>query len=197
MEYTINPPPAGSNATALRPLFGGPIQCFIPDGFDDVSTVREIPDNQEVFTNPNIEMSIIIELNEFVETPNENAILLHFQELVDITQATDAQIVKVEQLGQNDVPAFGSDIFKAAFYGTYKIAKYNEEAKNTVNLYLALIRLPQVTTDVLISLNTATQVNPMSSSASHVTGHMSPEQTMVLFKTILHSFRIVDWSLFG
>lgn len=45
-----------------RPLFGGAITTSIPSTFIDASTLREIPDNQEVFVDTDTDQSIIIEL---------------------------------------------------------------------------------------------------------------------------------------
>jgi hypothetical protein len=53
---------------AARPLFGGAIMCCIPANFHDVSHVREVPNNQEAFVDPNRDESIIVELLELKDT---------------------------------------------------------------------------------------------------------------------------------
>ncbi len=75
-----------------HPLFGGAIQAFIPDGTIDArqkdflkifriiiidlfSSIRLVPNNQEVFMHAESDQSIIIEILERVdEVTDENAI---------------------------------------------------------------------------------------------------------------------------
>ncbi|WEW60606.1 hypothetical protein PRK78_006093 [Emydomyces testavorans] len=49
------------------PLFGGAMTADIPEGFKDMSTVRPVPDNQEVFASSSTDTSIIIELLQRLE----------------------------------------------------------------------------------------------------------------------------------
>jgi hypothetical protein len=45
-----------------RPLFGGAITTSFPSTFLDASTLREVPDNQEVFVDMDTDQSVIVEL---------------------------------------------------------------------------------------------------------------------------------------
>jgi len=179
-----------------RPLFGGAIQCYIPPRFDDVSKVREIPDNQEVFADASTEQSIIIELLESdLQYSNENIVKFHFTELASANSSSQYQISRIESL---DLPNFGQDVIKYVLFGTQQVSKFREQASNTVNIYLCVIRIPQVQTDVLITLNDGVIVNPTSSSLKFIVPEAKPNagQTMELFMEILKSFRIVDYGLF-
>ena len=49
----------GDNGT-IRPLFGGAFSCFIPNNSLDASSVREVPDNQEVFCHTDNDQSIMV-----------------------------------------------------------------------------------------------------------------------------------------
>ncbi|CAG8843287.1 36077_t:CDS:2, partial [Gigaspora margarita] len=61
--------------TTLRDLFGGAIVAHIPPTFIDVSDIREIADNQEVFADINSDESIVIEILQYVNEPsNEDAV---------------------------------------------------------------------------------------------------------------------------
>ena len=51
-----------------RKLFGGGISIKVPKTFKDVSTFRQVPDNQEVFVSPDSDANLIIEL---LETPSD------------------------------------------------------------------------------------------------------------------------------
>ncbi|PYH46825.1 Ran GTPase-binding protein MOG1 [Aspergillus saccharolyticus JOP 1030-1] len=54
-----------------QPLYGGAIQGIVPQGWIDASTLREIPDHQELYLSPTTLSSLIIEVNQFV--PNTTA----------------------------------------------------------------------------------------------------------------------------
>jgi hypothetical protein len=64
-----------------------------------------------------------------------------------------------------------------------------------VNVLLALVRLPQVHTDILVSLN-----EPLPASATS-SGQLDPspmsEASVATFFAFLRELRIVDWSLFN
>jgi len=182
-----------------KPLFGGAVRCFIPARFDDVSKVREVPDNQEVFADASTEQSIIIELLESdPQIANSELVKYHFTELASTNNSAQNQIVHIETLDQSNLPHFGQDVIKYSLYGTQQVSKYKEQALNTVNVYMCVIRIPQVTTDILITLNDGVVVNPDSSSVQFIVPDTKPnaEQTMALFKEILRSFRILDYGLF-
>ncbi|CAF4021623.1 unnamed protein product, partial [Rotaria sp. Silwood1] len=58
-----------------RPLFGGAIQDFLPDGAIDAISIRLVPNNQEVFMHAESDQSIIVEILERVdEVSDENSI---------------------------------------------------------------------------------------------------------------------------
>ncbi|MEE6520759.1 hypothetical protein FKM82_018698 [Ascaphus truei] len=50
-----------------HPLFGGALSAILPPSFRDVSALREVPDNQEVFAHVSTDQSIIVELLEYPE----------------------------------------------------------------------------------------------------------------------------------
>ncbi|PYH84169.1 Mog1p/PsbP-like protein [Aspergillus uvarum CBS 121591] len=58
-----------------QPLYGGAIQGIIPQGWIDASTLREIPDHQELYLSPTTLSSLIIELNQPVPNPVAQATL--------------------------------------------------------------------------------------------------------------------------
>lgn len=74
------------------------------------------------------------------------------------------------------------------------MAKFREHAHNVVFVYLAVIRIPEVQTDILISMNTPEYIDHLSSSAGAVP--VASEETLATFHEVLASFQILDWSLF-
>lgn len=68
-----------------------------------------------------------------------------------------------------------------------------------LQVLLAVVRLPQVNSDILITLNTPIYINPASRSAQHVaSGHKAThEQAPADFAGLLSTFSVLDWGLFG
>ena len=82
--------------------------------------------------------------------------------------------------------------------GNQKVAKFDEAKKmayNTVEIMMAVVRLEQVSTDLVISINAPVLVAPGSSDQQEegVT-ILSVEQHM---QQALSQLQVNDWSLFG
>jgi len=85
------------------PLFGGALVCDLPDKFADVSTLRQVPDNQEVYIDKDGFTSIIFDITERVGPKSSGsggnkdleadgrALTTHLEELV----GDDVDTVKV------------------------------------------------------------------------------------------------------
>ncbi|RAH72249.1 Ran GTPase-binding protein MOG1, partial [Aspergillus aculeatinus CBS 121060] len=74
-----------------QPLYGGAIQGIIPQGWIDASTLREIPDHQELYLSPTTLSSLIIELNQPVPNPVAQATLRAHPALVAETSPQDQE----------------------------------------------------------------------------------------------------------
>jgi len=94
----------------------------------------------------------------------------------------------------------------AVLKGRQLVAKYREgaQAANTIQVWLALVRLPSVKTDILITLNHALAISPLSSSSSSSKNNngsgsivaQREEDVQILFSTLLRSLNVVDYSIF-
>ncbi|CDH56151.1 ran guanine nucleotide release factor-like [Lichtheimia corymbifera JMRC:FSU:9682] len=180
-----------------RPLYGGAISCPVGNSFLDVSNVRQVPDNQEVFVDMDTQQSLIIELLEPVEAVNEDIARFHFQQLADDNEATEAHVNSVIKLdSKTAVPRLPSDTtIVHMLRGTQKVAKFNEAkdmAYNTVEIRMAVVRLAQVETDLVISINAPILVAP--GSTDQATTAANVEQHI---EAILSQLQVNDWSLFG
>ena len=87
--------------------------------------------------------------------------------------------------------------------GSQAVAKFNEATKsanayNQIVVFMAVICIPQFATDVVITLNCPVSIGADSSSAALV-DHVSENLGHVrhVFKAILGSFKVHDWSLFS
>ncbi|XP_067325871.1 ran guanine nucleotide release factor [Anolis sagrei] len=193
MGDEINPQQEGN------PLFGGAFSACLPPGSIDVSEMRQVPDNQEVFVHPSTDQSIIIELLEYqAGVPDENAARYHFEDLADSSSTTE--ILNQEQFLPQLLALEGCS---SAWQLTARqlVAKFNEEAKNEVTLHLALLRLPQYGTDLLLTFNDPTRIHPLSSSAAQGTEVPPPFSqapwTVEHFHTFVRSLRLHDPGIFG
>lgn len=87
-----------------KPLFGGALEAELPEQFADVSTIRQVPDNQEVFIDKDGFTSIIFDITERVGPPGSSpeidgrALTTHLEELV----GSDVDTVKVWNSSQTE-----------------------------------------------------------------------------------------------
>eukprot|EP00262_Sarcandra_glabra_P019291 TRINITY_DN7219_c0_g1_i5.p1 TRINITY_DN7219_c0_g1~~TRINITY_DN7219_c0_g1_i5.p1 ORF type:complete len:100 (-),score=14.57 TRINITY_DN7219_c0_g1_i5:84-383(-) len=82
--------------------------------------------------------------------------------------------------------------------------RQGREAQNLVKVYLANIRLKEVSTDVLITAYEPIWLNPLSASARNVGAGPAVTATQSgclpvaeVFKLAVTSFKIHNWNLFG
>lgn len=181
-----------------RPLFGGALSAAIPSSAQDISELRQIPDNQEVFANSQTDQSIIIELLEYQShVQGAEAVRYHFDDVAASNGAVESgswKITGVEQLTQSELLL--QECSSAwLLSGAQLVSKFNEEAKNTVNIYLCLFRLPQFTTDILVTFNDPVCINPLSSSAAGCVAAVP--WTLQDFQNVLQSFRLLNPGVFG
>ncbi|XP_047317462.1 ran guanine nucleotide release factor [Impatiens glandulifera] len=191
-----------------RSLFGGAIVTTFPLRFQDISNVREVPDHQEVYADPDRDESLIIELLDFKHDVADNGSATWFLQDLSIEQDAEGTVV-IEQSGmmQTDGLCFRDiPVVVTTAIGQMAISKGRQgrEAQNLVRVYLANLRLKEVNTDVLITAYEPILINPLSESASTVgAGVTIPAQQSGftpmadIFKLVVASFKINDWSLFG
>eukprot|EP01097_Dermamoeba_algensis_P000882 TRINITY_DN1325_c0_g1_i1.p1 TRINITY_DN1325_c0_g1~~TRINITY_DN1325_c0_g1_i1.p1 ORF type:complete len:190 (-),score=32.51 TRINITY_DN1325_c0_g1_i1:31-600(-) len=178
-------------------LFGGAIKCELPAGWLDVSNIRQVPDNQEVYmsntTKPGEEeCSIIIELLALQDdVPNEQIGLFQFIELAkeeDESLIQDAILQQVEINKQlttaQDLPQLSAQgVYASYLQGHLWLSKTRSAVKTRVQIYMVDIRLFSVTTDLLITLNYPETASPL----------LPPQ---AILHRLLASLKIEDWSLF-
>lgn len=177
----------------IRQLFGGAITAEIPAVFTDVSQLREVPDNQEVFAHADTDRSVIIELLELQKDIPAHVLPAQFH-LDNLAEESGA--VSIESHVARALP----DNVSIA-NGTHRIAKYKDAAgvANEVDVYVACVRLSNVSTDLLIVFNDPRHLHPDGSSARSGStvqqpAHGAPRDQVL--QKVLSSLKIKDWSLF-
>lgn len=189
----------GGGAAPSRPLFGGAMSALLPNHVIDISEVREIPDNQEVFAHAHTDQSLIVELLEYqAQVADENAAVYHFQDIAGSNKAQEpgqCEVSNVVPLPKSGL-SFSHCSSAWMLSGTQRVSKFNEGAANVVNVHLGLYRLPQFSTDVLVSFNDPQSISSASSSASTAQTHREP-WTLVDFQRLLQTLTLHEPGLFG
>lgn len=186
-------------AGQMRPLFGGALSAALPCSAKDISELREIPDNQEVFAHPHTDQSMIVELVEYQgQVEDKDAAKYHFEDIASSNQASESgafEVTNVLPLSKSDVSLSESSTVWM-LTGMQCVAKFNEEARNMVTLHLGLFRLPQFSTDILVTFNDPQRIDPDSSSATSAETHREP-WTVVDFQRLLQTLTLHNPGLFG
>lgn len=183
-------------------LYGGAITTVLPQGFLDASTLRNIPDTQEVFVNnrnrkDNFENdglsfneSIIFDLLEAIDdSDNFKALQIHLEEIFLIDKSETLKILNYESIKPNtqSVIAFKSE--------------FQKDESELLVVCMSLIRLETFNTDVVISVNIPmknTQEFLELQKCAHGQSEL-PSRLQAAYNAlnkIVKEFRIVDNSLF-
>jgi hypothetical protein len=188
------------------PLFGGALVCDLPEKFADVSKLRQVPDNQEVYIDKDGFTSIIFDITERVgpsggglETDGR-ALTTHLEELV----GDDTDTVKVWNTTETQFSHLDENIPAYTLIAT-QTPKPDPRLERTsapdfTALILTLVRLEKEKTDILITIN-----------VPHIKGEYDEEEVdLALGKQgeligdaveyaarIWGSFDVKDWGLFN
>eukprot|EP01147_Barroeca_monosierra_P003524 gene3524-6142_t len=191
----------GDDSLVARQLFGGAMSIEIPRRFVDVSQFREVPDNQEVFADGSTDQSFIIELLELAQdTPNDQAAKFHFNVIAAEGAAVSAQVEG--QIKQQDVMDGVAN--RTIATGLQQVGKHRDNPAhvNLVHLYVACLRVFEVNTDIVVSMNSPTFIDQGSSVSkdvdpSHFSHFNAPHVAEMTFHRSIETFNISDWSIFG
>lgn len=192
--------------STVTPLYGGAITTIIPAGFLDASMLREIPDTQEVFVNSRsnvdevkdglgLNESIIIDLLQRVEEDDDKkALQYHLKEISELNGSTNWKLLINEVHTKNNNGQTCIMLETA-----YKWGKVNE--KEIVVSCIGLIRLKDVETDVLITVNVPldSEKFPDETMDNLTEGKIPPRITMAYNHLVqmVNQFTIKDKSLFA
>jgi len=189
----------------LTGLYGGAIKVMIPKTFDDISTIRLVPDHQEVFVDKNSETSIIIELLAHDDKiDNGNIMAYYFEDLASSNESIENNVLFSEMIADQEFfPHIDGSFSKFGLVGRQKCTKFNSTINSRydiIDMYMMLIRIKTFGTDVLVTINI-----PRSGSdelVNEVTrapflSAESEEPCDLLVDMFQKSFQVIDWSLFA
>ncbi|CAH0017508.1 unnamed protein product, partial [Clonostachys rhizophaga] len=188
------------------PLYGGAIVADLPEHFADVSKIRQVPDNQEVWIDEDGFTSIIFDITERVGEPGSGpeidgrAMTTHLEDLVGddrdtlkIWNTAETEFTRLEE----GIPAYTLISTQSPKVGA---SKEGGSSPDFTAIIMTIIRLEKQKTDILITVN-----------VPHIKGEYDEEDVdLELGKQgkligdaveysarIWQSFKIKDWSLFG
>ncbi|EOO01969.1 putative ran-interacting mog1 protein [Phaeoacremonium minimum UCRPA7] len=188
------------------PLFGGALVCDLPEKFADVSKLRQVPDNQEVYIDKEGFTSIIFDITERVgpagSTPeiDGRAMTTHLEELV----GTDVDTVKVWNTTETQFSRLDYDIPAYTLIATQTPPVDPSQSKSAAPdftaIILTLLRLEKELTDILITIN-----------VPHIKGEYDEEEidlelgkqgqligdAVEYAARIWDTFQVKDWNLFN
>ncbi|KAI2634574.1 Mog1p/PsbP-like protein [Xylaria nigripes] len=196
------------------PLFGGALVCDLPTKFADVSRLRQVPDNQEVYIDKDGFTSIIVEINERVgglgSSPEIDgaALTAHLEDIVgdavtglEVWNTTSTQFSNLDE----NIPAYTLIATLSLQHPPRPSAEADSSSASRPNtpdftaIILTLVRLESEKTDILITIN-----------VPHIRGEYDEDEVdLQLGKQgkligdavdyaarIWETFKVNDWSLF-
>lgn len=185
------------------PLFGGALIVDLPSNFADVSTIRQVPDHQEVYLDKDGFTSIIFDITERVGVAGRGpaidgaALTTHLEDIVD----SDTDTVKVWNTSNTKFSKLPEDIPAYTLIATQTpVADPSKKSPDFTAIVLNLIRLEKESTDILISIN-----------VPHIKGEYTEEEVNLQVglqgklienaveyaAKIWETFKIKDWGLFN
>jgi len=234
-------------------LFGGAIVSVLPYGcFSDVSQVRQVPDNQEVFlyTKSESDIALIVDLIDSSSTAgmtDEEAAAFYYADLAAINSnrqnesASESVILSsYSYMAQQNpslykiFPTISSSYGRLSLVGVQRVRKgraiadeditQNKNQGEDVVVILAMIRLTNVSTDLIVTLSIP--INAIFASSAHFNDettwtecipnveellftaaerHTTPPlalkndflTTTQALRVFLDNLEIVNWSLFA
>ncbi|KAI9477365.1 hypothetical protein LPJ78_001801 [Coemansia sp. RSA 989] len=179
----------------LQNLYGGAMCIDMPNGMADISNFREVPDNQEVFASTTTDQSVIVEILESVSQQKHEATKFHFEQLAESNASDRTHILSIQDIQVEGIPE------AYMLVGQQAVAKFNEgkESENQVLIILALLRVPEHSADILVSLNAPLKISHLSSSSNSETADLpvDAQQAVNEFLQMVRTFRINDYTLFA
>ncbi|GAX14929.1 hypothetical protein FisN_12Lh369 [Fistulifera solaris] len=179
----------------LRQLFGGSIECKVPEGWRDVSDIRQVPDHQECWQDDQGNLLVIEILDYQTDVTDDQAARYFFQDLAESNGVINPQDVSFAPSDPSPIIAgLPPTAVLCTGSGSQRMSQGRERVPQPsdpiwIHVELCAIRLPTVSTDILITLTSPAASNPQADG--------NGTKPSLQFQAILASFCIRDWSLFG
>lgn len=163
-----------------RFLFGGAITIPLPERFKDLSNVVPVPDNQEVFSDPDAKHSLIVEILEQVDAPDAECSQILWNNIAEENGATEQCQIR----SQHKLPdcIFNGSSCHCDIVEGWQLVHKGQDPR-IVQIVCALIRLPSVRSELLLTLNAVSDEEV--------------DDVLGTLKCLVATLKIHDWELFG
>jgi Ran-interacting Mog1 protein len=162
---------------------GGAMICDLPSDWKDVSEFHQVTDNVQFFAGPGDEEPFfVVAIHERANSVSDEEITRHFfDELAEANMSSENSF---------SVREFESTLSFYSGIGMQRFSRNDAEGNPRsdevivdVQIELCVLRLPQVETDLVLSLSR--------------TKATSDEKFSEEFERIMSTLQILDWDLFG
>lgn len=185
-------------------LFGGAITANTPSNFADVSNIRQVPDNQEVYLDKSGLTSLTFDITERVShlSTDKEALEYHFADIVAEGDTKNIWSVVENVELPNFPPTTPILALTAITKPPASTVAANALTLTHTDVHFTLIRLVEQSTDVVITLNTphlAGETDDQNRTGTEVaTRQQETEQEAgKMYHQIVTSFTIKDWGVFS
>lgn len=187
-------------------LFGGAITVDLPTGFGDVSSIRQVPDHQEVYLDSSGFTSIIFDITERVENvaTDEEALKFHFDDIVSgSAEGTQyfhpgtATLAKMPNIPTYTL--FATQHPQPPTISPSGTSAPCNPAPDFTGILLVLVRLAEQKTDIVVTVNVPHVLGEYVSEAVDLaTAKLGPliDSAVKVQGKILETLEIKDWGLF-
>ncbi|PNW83396.1 hypothetical protein CHLRE_05g244850v5 [Chlamydomonas reinhardtii] len=183
-------------STETRELWGGAVTCSLPARMLDVSDMRPVPDHQEIWADTGVDQAVIFEIVEHdAAVPDGEAGRHMFEDAAVGNEAVAAAVESVAALGVQDVPGVPEASYRCVVRGRQTMRRGQQAADTCV--LLAVLRLPHVSSDLLITLSTPSAPQTPVAGAVVSAPALGEGEQQELMAAVLRSLRVQSWELFG
>ncbi|KAL5490464.1 hypothetical protein ACEPAI_5297 [Sanghuangporus weigelae] len=175
-----------------RHLFGGAITTELPTSLVDASTVRQVPDTQEVFFSPTSDVSYIVEILQRVEPDDpQGAAKFHFDSLAHDNDAQASEVLSVVVPDETSSSATGAPL-PILLDGSQRVSKFNRVTPDDIRILLAVYRFKSRGIDLVLSANL-----PVGKETGGGLNEADFNVAKEAFLTAAQTLKVIDFGLFA
>ncbi|KAK9832673.1 hypothetical protein WJX84_011268 [Apatococcus fuscideae] len=175
--------------SGVRKLFGGAIESAFPARLEDVSCLRPVPDSQEMFTDAELDQTLIVEIMEHQQLPPRKAAETFFADMADLDGAVTSTVDIIDDQGRDHCPLIPAGLQQTLLQGSVVVKEkgLSVDGNKVLQVSMANIRIPEKQSDILVTF-----LRPRHGSS---VAHLHAAESV--HTQALATFQIHDWALFG
>ncbi|RMZ77334.1 hypothetical protein DV737_g4363, partial [Chaetothyriales sp. CBS 132003] len=189
---------------STRELYGGAITSELPRDYIDASSVRQVPDHQEVYLSPKQLTSLIFEINQYVAAGNDaDAVQLHFNDVIAQPDHLDGQasaprLISLARASVKGFPAYiiqgtivSPEIDKSASALPVEWQQNPKTKDYFTKVLVVVVRLAKYGADLCVRINVPLrELSPEQATAED-------QHASEIIEKIVSTLDVKDFGLFG